>query len=86
MHGLTNFSFLISRATKIIFVGSLCVSVCACIVCMCVCVLVVFQRMEVYVNLNLYNYRFPCEFSLERTTENGVYEEEMRSEMKRKSC
>lgn len=39
-----------------------------------------------YANLNLYNYRFPCEFSLERMRENGVYEEEMRRELKRKSC
>lgn len=39
-----------------------------------------------YVNLNLSNHRFPREFSLERLRENGVYEEDMSSEIKRKSC
>lgn len=47
-----------------------------------VCLCVMLQRSELYLNLNLYNYRFPCEFSAERTRENEVYEEEMRGEMK----
>lgn len=47
-----------------------------------VCLCVMLQRSELYLNLNLYNYRFPCEFSAERTRENEVYEEEMRGETK----
>lgn len=52
----------------------------------CLCAYVWKEGSKGYANLNLYNYRFPCEFSLERMRENGVYEEEMRRELKRKSC
>lgn len=48
-------------------------------VCTYVCLSVLMlQRSAVNVILNLYNYRFLCELSPERTRENGVYEGEMR--------